>query len=81
MHALAFRLLFKDEAIKVYEYLDYSVQERLIEELKSQEVHDIVDQMSPDDRARLFDELPAKVVDRLLEQLSPAERYSPTIGL
>ncbi|MEH2121646.1 magnesium transporter [Nostoc sp.] len=76
MHALAFRLLFKDEAIKVYEYLDYSVQERLIEELKSQEVRDIVDQMSPDDRARLFDELPAKVVNRLLEQLSPAERQA-----
>lgn len=76
MHALAFRLLSKDEAIEVYEYLDYSVQERLIEELKSQEVRDIVDQMSPDDRARLFDELPAKVVNRLLEQLSPAERQA-----
>ncbi|WP_017652857.1 magnesium transporter [Fortiea contorta] len=74
MHALAFRLLSKDEAIEVYEYLDYSVQERLIEELKSQEVRDIVDQMSSDDRARLFDELPAKIVNRLLEQLSPAER-------
>ncbi|MBN3878615.1 MULTISPECIES: magnesium transporter [unclassified Nostoc] len=76
MHALAFRLLSKDEAIEVYEYLDYSVQERLIEELKSQEVRDIVDQMSPDDRARLFDELPAKVVNHLLEQLSPAERQA-----
>ncbi|MEH2070196.1 MAG: magnesium transporter [Nostoc sp.] len=76
MHALAFRLLSKDEAIEVYEYLDYSVQERLIDELKSQEVRDIVDRMSPDDRARLFDELPAKVVNRLLEQLSPAERQA-----
>ncbi|WP_375513320.1 magnesium transporter [uncultured Nostoc sp.] len=76
MHALAFRLLSKDEAIEVYEYLDYSVQERLIGELKSQEVRDIVDQMSPDDRARLFDELPAKVVNRLLEQLSPTERQA-----
>ncbi|MBD2236745.1 magnesium transporter [Aulosira sp. FACHB-113] len=74
MHALAFRLLSKDEAIAVYEYLDYSIQEQLLEELKSQDVRDIVDRMSPDDRARLFDELPAKVVNRLLEQLSPAER-------
>ncbi len=74
MHALAFRLLSKDEAIAVYEYLDYSIQEQLLEELKSQDVRDIVDKMSPDDRARLFDELPAKVVNRLLEQLSPAER-------
>ncbi|WP_445638087.1 Magnesium transporter MgtE [Nostoc sp. DSM 114161] len=76
MHALAFRLLSKDEAIEVYEYLDYTVQERLLEELKSQEVCDIVDRMSSDDRARLFDELPAKVVNRLLEQLSPAERQA-----
>ncbi|WGV25762.1 magnesium transporter [Halotia branconii] len=74
MHALAFRLLSKTEAIEVYEYLDYSVQEHLITELKSQDVRDIVDKMSPDDRARLFDELPAKVVNRLLEQLSPGER-------
>lgn len=74
MHALAFRLLSKDEAIEVYEYLDYSVQERLLSELRSQEVREIVDRMSPDDRAKLFDELPAKVVNRLLEQLSPGER-------
>ena len=76
MHALVFRLLPKTEAIEVYEYLDYSVQEHLIEELRSQDVRDIVDKMSPDDRARLFDELPAKVVNRLLEQLSPAERQA-----
>jgi len=81
MHALAFRLLSKSEAIEVYEYLDYSVQERLIEELKSQEVRDIVDQMSSDDRARLFDELPAKVVNRLLEQLSPIERQATALLL
>ena len=81
MHALAFRLLSKDEAIEVYEYLDYSVQERLIEELKSQEVRDIVDQMSSDDRARLFDELPAKVVNHLLEQLSPTERQATALML
>ncbi|TBR58092.1 magnesium transporter [Mastigocladus laminosus UU774] len=76
MHAIAFRLLSKDEAIEVYEYLDYTVQERLIEELRSQEVREIVEQMSPDDRAKLFDELPAKIVKRLLEQLSPAEKES-----
>jgi magnesium transporter len=76
MHALAFRLLSKQEAIEVYEHLDYSVQERLIEELKSQEVLDIVDKMSPDDRVRLFDELPATIVNRLLEQLSPNQRQA-----
>lgn len=74
MQAIAFRLLPKDEAIEVYEYLDSSVQELLIEKFKQQEVLDIVDKMSPDDRARLFDELPATVVRRLVEQISPLER-------
>ncbi len=74
MQAIAFRLLPKNEAIEVYEYLYSSVQESLIEKFKQQEVLDIVDKMSPDDRARLFDELPAKVVRLLVEQLSPEER-------
>lgn len=74
MQAIAFRLLSKEEAIEVYEYLDANVQQALLEEFKYQEVLDIVDRMSPDDRARLFDELPAKFVRRLLQQLTPSER-------
>ncbi len=81
MQAIAFRLLSKQEAIEVYEYLDSSVQQSLIAELKHQEVFDIIDKMSPDDRARLFDELPAKVVRRLLEQLSPGEREATALLL
>lgn len=73
MQVIAFRLLSKDEATEVYEHLDSSVQQLLLEDFKRQEVLDIVDKMSPDDRARLFDELPATVVRRLGEQLSPAE--------
>lgn len=76
LQVIAFRLLSKAEAIEVYEYLDSSVQQCLIEEFKRQEVLDIVDKMSPDDRVRLFDELPAKVVRRLLAQLSPQERQA-----
>jgi magnesium transporter len=76
MQAIAFRLLSKGEAIEVYEYLDSSIQQALIEEFKRQDVLDIVDKMSPDDRVRLFDELPAKIVNRLLEQLSPTERQA-----
>jgi magnesium transporter len=81
MQAIAFRLLSKQEAIEVYEYLDSSVQQSLIAELRHQEVLDIIDKMSPDDRARLFDELPAKVVRRLLEQLSPDEREATALLL
>ncbi len=81
MHAIAFRLLSKSEAIEVYEHLDSSVQQTLLEDFKRQDVLDIVDKMSPDDRARLFDELPAKVVTRLLEQLSPSERGATALLL
>ncbi len=81
MQVIAFRLLSKAEAIDVYEYLDSSVQQSLIEEFKRQEVIDIVDKMSPDDRAKLFDELPAKVVRRLLSQLSPGERKATALLL
>ncbi|MEL6553625.1 MAG: magnesium transporter [Cyanobacteria bacterium J06621_11] len=81
MQAIAFRLLSKNEAIEVYENLDSSVQQALIEEFKRQDLIDIVDQMSPDDRARLFDELPAKIVRRLLEQLSIQERQATALLL
>ena len=74
LQALAFRLLPKDEAIAVYEYLEPSVQQTLLERLRSSEVLELVEEMSPDDRVTLFDELPAKVVRRLLAELSPAER-------
>jgi magnesium transporter len=81
MQAIAFRLLSKSEAIEVYEYLDSTVQQALIQELKRQDVLDIVDKMSPDDRAKLFDELPAKVVRRLLLQLSDQEREATALLL
>lgn len=78
---IAFRLLSKGEAIEVYEYLNTDVQQALIQEFKRQDVLDIVDKMSPDDRARMFDELPAKIVRRLLSQLSPGERKATAILL
>ena len=81
MQAIAFRLTAKNEAIEVYEHLDTSVQQSLIEEFKRQDLIDIVDKMSPDDRVRLFDELPAKIVRRLLEQLSAQERQATALLL
>ena len=74
LQAIAFRLLTKDEAINVYEYLDTTTQQSLLNLLRSGEVLEVMEEMSPDDRARLFEELPAKVVRQLLDQLSPEER-------
>jgi magnesium transporter len=81
LQAVAFRLLSKNDAIAVYEYLSPRVQQALLEDLKNPDVLDIIDRMSPDDRAHLFDELPAKVVRRLTLQLSPAEREATALLL
>ncbi|MDY6936745.1 MAG: magnesium transporter [Cyanobacteriota bacterium] len=81
LYAIAFRLLSKDEATEVYEHLDSSIQQSLAQKFARQEVLDIVDKMSPDDRARLFDELPATIVRSLLKQLSPEERQATNLLL
>lgn len=74
--AIAFRLLNKDVATDVFEYLPAEVQEDLISSLQAADVRQLVESMRPDDRAELFDELPARIVKRLLQQLSPAERQA-----
>ncbi len=74
--AIAFRLLNKDQAIDVFEYLPTEIQEELINSLHDAQVVHLVEEMSPDERAELFDELPAGVVKRLLQQLSPEQRQA-----
>jgi magnesium transporter len=74
--AIAFRLLNKNQATNVFEYLPQEVQESLISSLQATQVRQLVEAMRPDDRAELFDELPAGVVKRLIQQLSPAERQA-----
>mgnify|MGYP005847202511 CR=1 FL=1 len=81
MQIIAFRLLKKQEAIEVYEYLRPEVQQSLLEEFRDQEAIDIVESMAPDDRANLFDELPAKLVRRVLSQLPPEERDATALLL
>jgi magnesium transporter len=74
--AIAFRLLNKDQAIDVFEYLPTEVQEELINSLHDAQVVQLVEAMSPDERAELFDELPAGVIKRLLQELSPEQRQA-----
>jgi magnesium transporter len=74
--AIAFRLLKKDRATEVFEYLPQEVQEGLIESMHDVQVRQVIETMRPDDRAELFDELPARVVKRLLQHLSSVERQA-----
>ncbi len=74
--AIAFRLLNKNQATDVFEYLNPEVREELIGALHDTDVCQILEAMRPDDRAELFDELPASVVRRLIQQLSITERQA-----
>ncbi len=74
--AIAFRLLNKAQAIDVFEYLPTEVQEELLNSLHDVQVAQLVEAMSPDERAELFDELPAGVIKRLLQELSPEQRQA-----
>ncbi len=71
---LYFRLLPKDLAVEVFELLDIDEQERFLAHATDEEVTEIIEEMSDDDRTDLFDELPATTVKRLLLKLSPEER-------
>ena len=72
--AVPFRLLAKDRALEVFELLDPSVQQELLEGLRDANVRQIFEDMDPDDRARLTEEMPATVARRLLAGLSANER-------
>jgi len=72
--AVAFRLLPRDEAARVFAYLAPDEQERLLHGMHSEQVGPLLDAMSPDDRAEFFEELPGQVVAKLLLLLRPEER-------
>jgi magnesium transporter len=79
--AVLFRFLPKDVALRVFEELASSCQRALLDDLRAEEVADVVEHLEPDDRARLLGEVPAKVAARLLEQISSAERQQTTLLL
>ena len=72
--AVPFRLLPRDRALEVFELLDPSLQQELLEGMRDANVRQLFEDLDPDDRARLTEELPAKVARRLLAGLSPNER-------
>lgn len=72
--AIAFRLLPKDRALDVFEYLDPVHQAELLEALRDDHVRDIFESLAPDDQASLLDEMPAKVASRLLQGLPYRQR-------
>lgn len=72
--ALAFRLLPKDLAVDVFDDFDGATQHRLLESMANRAAGQLLEAMSPDDRAELLDEVPASVARRLIGLLSPEQR-------
>ncbi len=72
--AVVFRLLNKEKALEVFEYLEVNLQQQLISSFKEERAIELIHEMEPDDRVRLLDELPARVAKKLLASLSPEER-------
>ncbi len=74
LRVFVFRMISPDKAVEVFEYLPLEEQEEMIKSLTSNEIQNILNEMSPDDRTELFEEMPAELVKRCINLLSPEER-------
>ncbi|MEW6230479.1 MAG: magnesium transporter, partial [Bacillota bacterium] len=70
-----FRLLPKNLAVDVFDFMDVDRKQVLLRSLSGDMVATLLNEMSPDDRTELFEELPAKVVKKYLSLLSERERH------
>ena len=71
---IAFRILPRRLAAEVFEYMPAEIQQALIRAMGHEDVAQLLNQMSPDDRTLLLSELPANVTKQLLALLTPEER-------
>jgi magnesium transporter len=71
---IAFRVLPREFASDVFEYLPAPAQEALVKTMGQEDVAALLNHMAPDDRTLLFGELPANVTKHLLSLLSQEER-------
>ena len=78
---IVFRLLAKDDALKVFEQLDTDLQRNLLHSFTDERVIEFVNELAPDDRVKLLDELPAGVAKKLVNSLSTEERAVTNILL
>lgn len=74
--AVAFRLLPRDRATDVFEYLPHDKQVAVVEAMADERgrLAELLNDLAPDERTAFFEELPGSVAQRLLTLLSPRER-------
>ena len=78
--AFLFRLLDKDRALQVFEYMDVAHQRELIDELREGHYAELLLSLPDDDRARLLGEMPANVAAKMMAGL-PEDRRAITAKL
>ena len=71
---IAFRILPRRLAAAVFEYMHPAAQRALVKAMGQEEVADLLNEMSPDDRTWFLSELPASVTKQLLSLLTQEER-------
>ena len=72
---ISFRVLPRELAATVFEYLPPAAQGGLVKAMGQEDVAGLLNQMAPDDRTLLLGELPANVTKQLLALLTPEERH------
>ena len=72
--AVVFRVVPRQCAADVFEFLDVAAQEQLLKALGQEQVAAILNDMADDDRTALLEELPAAATKQLLAVLTPEER-------
>jgi len=68
------RVLPRDLATEVFEFLDLYSQQQLLRAMGQEQVAAILNEMAPDDRTLLLEELPATMTKQMLALLTPEER-------
>jgi magnesium transporter len=73
---IVFRLLSREPAKEVFQYLSIDIQERIINSFAKNagKLSNLLNDLDPDDRTAFFEELPGGVTQKLMQLLSPEER-------
>ncbi|MGN1054303.1 MAG: magnesium transporter [Erysipelotrichaceae bacterium] len=72
--AFIFRLLEKDVSADVFSRMETSTQEKLIENLRDNEIKEVTSQLFVDDAVDLISEMPAILVKRILQNTDASKR-------
>ena len=78
---IVFRLLAKDNALVIFDWLDTDQQQNLLRSFTDERAIEFINEIAPDDRVRLLDELPALVAKKLLNSLTWEERAHTNVLL